>query len=220
MTELHSVDPHNPRRTAAPPAMEEQLLASIKAVGIIQPPFVIPDGDGFMVKIGQRRVRAAIKADLPMIDVLVGTPDDAADAMRAVSENVIRASMSSVDIWRAIDRLEKLDWNEAAIADALALPLRKVRCLKLLAHLHPPMLEVMEQGSMPNEDQLRTIAAAPVGEQVQVWKKHKPKKSDPEVRWWNIARALEKRRIPFSAAQFDDDLVAFLAALRVGQSCG
>ena len=126
--------------------------------------------------------------------------------MRSPLENLIRASMSSVDTWRAIERLETVGWNEPAIADALALPLRKVRCLKLLAHLHPPMLEVMAQGSMPNEDQLRTIAAATVEEQAQVWKKHKPRKSDPEVRWWEIARALEKRRIPFSAAQFGEDL--------------
>jgi ParB family transcriptional regulator, chromosome partitioning protein len=68
------------------------------------------------------------------------------------------------------------------------------------------MLEVMAQGSMPNDDQLRTIAAATVEEQAQVWKKHKPRKSDPEMRWWDVARALEKRRIPFSAAQFGADL--------------
>jgi ParB family chromosome partitioning protein len=32
--------------------------------------------------------------------------------MRSVAENLIRASMSSVDIWRAIERLEAQGWNE------------------------------------------------------------------------------------------------------------
>ena len=50
MAELRSVDPrtlqlnpNNPRRTPVSPAMDEQLVASIKAVGIFQPPSVIPD---------------------------------------------------------------------------------------------------------------------------------------------------------------------------------
>jgi ParB family chromosome partitioning protein len=63
MTELRSVDPRtlqsnpdNPRRTPASPAMDEQLLASIRAVGIIQPPCVTPKDDGLMIVVGNRRV--------------------------------------------------------------------------------------------------------------------------------------------------------------------
>jgi len=213
MAELRSVDPrtlqfdpNNPRRTPVPPVMDEQLVASIKAVGIIQPPFVTPHDGGLIVKIGTRRVKGAITADLPVIDVLVGDADEAADAMRALAENVIRASMSSVDIWRKIDQLESLGWNEQAIADALAQPVRTVRRLKLLAHLHPPMLDVMALGSMPSEEQLRTIAAASRDEQAQVWKKHRPKKGQTEIAWHEVARALAKRRMPASAAKFGDDL--------------
>ena len=213
MPELRSVDPrtllanpNNPRRTPVPPAMEEQLVASIKAVGIIQPPCVVAKDDGFMIVVGNRRVKAAIAAELPEIDVLVCDADEAADAMRAVAENLIRSSMSSVDIWRAIERLEAQNWNEQAIADALALPLRTVRRLKLLAHLHPPMLDVMALGRMPNEEQLRTIASASRDEQAQVWKKHKPKKGQTDVAWFEVARALARRRMPASAAKFGDDL--------------
>src|ERR1035441_2586035 len=187
MAELRSVDPrtlqpnpNNPRHAPVPPAMDEQLIASIKAVGIIQPPRVTPKDDGLMIVVGNRRVKAAIKAELPLIDVLVCDADEAADAMRSVAENLIRASMSSVDTWRAIERLEAQGWNEQAISDALALPVRTVRRLKLLAHLHPAMLDVMALGSMPNEEQLRTIAAATGEEQAQVWKKHKPKKGQPD----------------------------------------
>jgi ParB family transcriptional regulator, chromosome partitioning protein len=213
MAELRSVDPRtllinpkNPRRTPVPPAMDEQLLASIKAVGIIQPPCVTANDDGLTIVVGRRRVKAAIAADMPAIDVLVCDADEAADAMRAVAENLVRASMTSVDIWRAIEQLESQGWNEQAIADALALPLRTVRRLKLLAHLHPAMLDVMALGSMPSEDQLRTIATATREEQAQVWKKHKPKKGQTDVAWHEIARALAKRRMPASAAQFGDDL--------------
>jgi ParB/RepB/Spo0J family partition protein len=213
MAELRSVDPrtlhfnpNNPRRTPVPSAMDEQLVASIKAVGIIQPPCVTANGDGLTIVVGNRRVKAAIAAELPLITVMVCDADEAADAMRAVAENLIRASMSSVDIWRAIERLEAQSWNEQAISDALALPVRTVRRLKLLAHLHPAMLDVMALGSMPNEEQLRTIAAALPEEQAQVWKKHKPKKGQTDIAWWEVARALTKRRMPASAAKFGDDL--------------
>ena len=125
--------------------------------------------------------------------------------MESLSENLVRAAMNNVDIWRGVEQLENEGWNEQAIADALALPVRTVKRLKLLAQLHPPMLDVMAKGSMPSEDQLRTIAAASLEEQAQVWKKNKPKKGD-DVSWYDVARALSKRRIPFAAAKFDDDL--------------
>jgi ParB/RepB/Spo0J family partition protein len=185
--------------------MDEQLLASIKAIGIIQPPIVVEKDGALVINAGDRRVKQAIRADFATIDVLVCDADEARDLMRSLAENLIRASMNSVDIWRGIDTLEKKGWNEQAIADALALPLRTVKRLKLLAHLHPPMLDAIAAGSTPTEDQLRTIAAASRDEQAQVWKKHKPKKGH-EASWYEIARALAKRRIPFSAAKFGDNL--------------
>jgi hypothetical protein len=64
------------------------------------------------------------------------------------------------------------------------------------------MLDVMAKGSMPNEEQLRAIANAPLADQAEVWKVYRPKKGH-EVRWWEVARALSRQRIPFSAARFD-----------------
>ena len=212
MAELRNVcpltlkpNPHNPRVTPPHAAMDEQLLASIKAIGIIQPPVVVEKDGELVIKAGTRRVCAAIAAGLATIEVIVADGDEANGAMESLSENLIRASMNSVDIWRGIDALEQRGWNEPAIADALALPVRTIRRLKLLAHLHPPMLRAIAKGSMPSEDQLRTIAAASREEQAQVWKKYRPKK-DHNVYWSDIARALAKRRIPFSAAKFGEDL--------------
>jgi len=211
--QLRSVDPrtlkpnpNNPRIAPVPPAQDEQLLASIQARNIIQPPIVAEKDGDLVIRAGHRRVRTAIKLGLNPIIVIETEPGNI-DPMDSLAENLIRASMNSVDIWRGIDNLEKQNphWNEQAVADALALPVRTVKRLKLLAHLHTPMLDVMAQGSMPTEEQLRTIAAATIEEQTQVWKKNRPKKGQ-EVYWHEIARALSKRRIPSSAAKFDDDL--------------
>src|SRR5579875_684167 len=65
----------------------------------------------------------------------------------------------------------------------------------------------MARGDMPSDDQIRTIAAATIEEQTQVWKKHKPRKSE-RTNWFAVANALAKRRIPFSAAKFDAEIAA------------
>ena len=209
MAELRSVDPrtltlnpNNPRTSAVPKKMDQQLVASIMAIGLLQPPVVREIDGALVVRAGDRRTKASIAAGKDVIDVYVLDGNEDIDAMAAMSENLVRVGMNPVDTWRGIDKLEQQGWNEDAIANALALPKRAVLKLKLLGSLHPPMLDFMAKGSMPSEEQLRTIANAPLDDQAQVWKAHKPKKGH-DVSWWEVARALSKPRIPFSAAKFD-----------------
>lgn len=113
MAELRRVDPktlkpnpNNPRRTPVPGAMDEHLLASIKTIGIIQHPVVHLVEDELVITAGARRVKAAIAAKMPVIDVIVGDTADTSIPMEALSENLVRAAMNNVDIWRAIQGLE------------------------------------------------------------------------------------------------------------------
>ncbi len=199
------VNPNNPRRMSAGEHPDAQMVANIQAVGILQPPVVREDGEDLEIVAGHRRVAAAIAAGWAEILVLVRGPDDGGDALRAMSENVVRAQMGPVDQWRAIEALVSAEWTEQAIATALALPVRTLRKLRLLAQLLPAMLDQMALGDMPEEGTLRTIAAASADEQAAVWKKHKPKKGQRAV-WWEIARALAKRTLPASAAKFGAEL--------------
>jgi len=198
-------NPDNPRRTAANPDADAALLANVNAVGILQPP-TARERDGEVVLIaGHRRRNAAIAAGLPQIDVLIREPGDdqilAGDGVRALSENLVRAAMTPVDQWRAIEALVGEDWTEDAIAAALNLPVRRVRALRHLAHVHPAMLDQMARGDMPSDTQLRTIGLATRDEQASVWKKLKPKKGE-RASWHSVSHALEKRRMPFSVAKF------------------
>lgn len=90
---------------------------------------------------------------------------------------------------------------------ALALPVRQVRKLRLLANVLPAMLDQMTLGDMPNEQQLRFIAAASIEEQGEVWKANRPKKGE-RAHWPYIASALNKRRMFARDASFGDDLAA------------
>ena len=202
-------NPDRSRQTKSSPQADALLLATIKAVGVVQPPVIAPEtggGNGFIIDSGHRRVKQAIAAGLEEIDVIVVEASNDNGAMRSMVENLAREALNPVDQWRAIERLVALGWSEEAIAVALALPVRQIKKLRLLANVLPAMLDQMAKGDMPNEQQLRTIAAAALDEQKEVWKKHKPSKGDPQVSWWSVAQALQKKRMYARDGSFGDDL--------------
>ena len=201
-------NPDNTRQSKSTPQADALLLATIRAVGIIQPPVVFPErdgGNGFIIEAGHRRRRQAVAAGIEEIEVLVVEAANDNGAMRSMVENIAREPLNPVDQWRGIERLVALDWTEEAIAVALTLPVRQIRKLRLLANVLPAMLDHMAKGDMPSEPQLRTIAAAALDEQKEVWKAHKPKKGDT-ASWWSVGNALSKKRMYARDASFDDDL--------------
>ncbi len=202
-------NPDRARQTKSTPQADALLLATIKAVGIVQPPVITPErdgGNGYVINAGHRRVKQAIAAGLEEIDVLVDEAANDNGAMRSMVTNIAFEPMNPIDQWRAIERLVALGWTEEAIAVALALPVRQIKKLRLLANVLPAMLDQMAKGDMPDERQLRTIAAASLDEQKEVWKKHKPSKADPQVSWWSVAQGLQKTRMYARHASFGDDL--------------
>lgn len=202
-------NPDRLRQTKSTPQADALLLATIKAVGIVQPPVITPEiggGNGYVINAGHRRVKQAIAAGLEEIDVLVDEAANDNGAMRSMVTNIAFEPMNPVDQWRAIERLVALGWTEEAIGVALALPVRQIKKLRLLANVLPAMLDHMAKGDMPNEQQLRTIAAASLDEQKEVWKKHKPSKGDPQVSWWSVSQGLQKTRMFARHASFGDDL--------------
>ena len=217
MAELRSVDPRTLKPEPQQPPHDRRSAGDGRATcsprsprsGIIQPP-VVREIDGDLVDQGRRPPRQGSDprrhARRSTSSCWTGPTTRRADGSRC-AENLVRAAMNNVDIWRAIDKLEKRGLERAghrrcarAAGAHRQTPEAAGRCIR-------PMLDVMAKGSMPNEDQLRTIAGASLEEQAQVWKKHKPKKGH-DVSWCEVAHALSSARIPFSAAKFDDDLAA------------
>ena len=82
-------------RTVAEP--DPELVASITANGIIQPPIVYADGADLVLIAGHRRT-AAIAAGLERIEVVVGPHLDEQGRLAAqVSENTNRAGLRAVE---------------------------------------------------------------------------------------------------------------------------
>ncbi|CDX12140.1 ParB family protein [Mesorhizobium plurifarium] len=214
--ELKFVDPRslkdNPdkaRRSKSSPEADALLLATIKAIGVVEPLIVFAEadgGNGFVIDQGHRRAKQAIAAGLEEVAVLVVPRAEDGGAMRSLATSITHEQLNPVDLWRAIERLVALNWTEESIAIALAQSVRHIKKLRLLANVLPAMLDAMAKGDMPNEQQLRTIAAASLEEQKEVWKAKKPSKGDPQVSWWSIANGLAKRRMYARDASFGDEL--------------
>lgn len=214
--ELKFVDPRslkdNPdkaRRSKSSPQADALLLATIKAIGVVEPLIVFAEadgGNGFVIDQGHRRAKQAILAGLEEIAVLVVPRAEDGGAMRSLATSITHEQLNPVDLWRAIERLVALNWTEESIAIALAQSVRQIKKLRLLANVLPAMLDAMAKGDMPNEQQLRTIAAASLEEQKEVWKANKPSKGDPQVSWWSVANGLTKRRMYARDASFGDEL--------------
>ena len=217
--ELRTVDPrklrenpNNPRTTPASKDADAQLLASIKAIRLRQPPLVRETAgtDVLTIVAGRRRVKAAIKAGLKLIHVLVQDEDEdetKTGLMVAVAENVVRADMGPIDRWRAMEALSGAGWTDEAIAISLNVTARNIAKLRLLGRICPAMLDHMAQGDMPDEGELRTIAAASTEDQAAVWSQNKPKRNS-EAKWWQIAKSLSKDRMSAKAAKFSDEEAA------------
>jgi ParB family transcriptional regulator, chromosome partitioning protein len=97
---------NNPR-TYFDPAELQQMAASIRAVGVIQPPLVRPiaDTDEFEMIAGEKRWRAAIIAELSEIPVFIRSLDDSMAEAAAIIENVHRGNMSAAEEAKAAQKV-------------------------------------------------------------------------------------------------------------------
>ena len=97
-------DPRNERRTFR---NMEGLIASIKAVGLIEPITVTPEeGEEFRIVTGHRRFRAAKAAGLSRVEVLIREPDDELTRrVKSIVSNVQREDVGPVEMAEALQGL-------------------------------------------------------------------------------------------------------------------
>jgi ParB family chromosome partitioning protein len=94
-------------RTVFEPAKLEELAASIRANGVIQPIVVRKLGDGFQIVAGERRWRASKLAGLAEIPVVVQDVADPQMLELALIENIQREDLNPVETAQAYDRLAR-----------------------------------------------------------------------------------------------------------------
>jgi ParB family chromosome partitioning protein len=96
--------PGQPRRVFDDAALEE-LAQSIAARGVLQPILVRPHGRNYQIVAGERRWRAAQRARLHEVPVIVRELDDADTFEIALLENIQRRDLNAVEEADAYKRL-------------------------------------------------------------------------------------------------------------------
>lgn len=112
-----SPSPFQPRRTFDEAKIAE-LAASIRNQGIIQPLVVRPKNDGYELIAGERRWRAAMKAGLIRIPVVVRDASDHEALQLALVENLQREDLNPIEEANGYRRLqEEFHWSQEEMAE-------------------------------------------------------------------------------------------------------
>lgn len=141
--------PDQPRRHFAEDALDE-LAASIAARGVIQPVIVTPHGVGqYRLVAGERRWRAAQKAQLHEIPALVRDLSERDITALALIENLQREDLSPIEEARAYQRLaEGEGLTQAEIAKLVDKSRSHVANLQRLLSLPARVIELVETAKL------------------------------------------------------------------------
>lgn len=142
-------DPTQPRRHFADAALDE-LAASIAARGVIQPVIVRPMGQGrYQLVAGERRWRAAQRAQLHEIPALIRELSDREVMALALIENLQREDLNPIEEARAYQRLSESEgMTQAEIARMVDKSRSHVANFQRLLALPEPVLDMVETGKL------------------------------------------------------------------------
>jgi ParB family transcriptional regulator, chromosome partitioning protein len=127
------VNPNQPRKVFDFTALDE-LAASIKSSGVIQPIIVRRLGGAYQLIAGERRWRAARQAGLDRIPAIVREATDAQSIELALVENLLREDLNPIEAAQAYQKLlADFSWTQEELAQRIGKDRASIaNCLRLL----------------------------------------------------------------------------------------
>jgi ParB family chromosome partitioning protein len=159
---------YQPRTRMDEGALQE-LAASIRAQGVMQPILVRSIGDDrYEIIAGERRFRAAKLAGLEEVPVLVkNVPDQAAAAM-ALIENIQREDLNPLEEAQGIQRLlDEFDFTHEQAAESVGRSRSAVSNLLRLLNLATPVQTMLLAGDL-DMGHARALLAVDAATQIQL----------------------------------------------------
>ncbi len=155
MTEIKA-NPNQPRKHFDKVALDE-LAASIKTYGLLQPIVLSPEGDGYVIIAGERRFRAAKLVGLQEINALVRSSEELERIEIGLVENVQREDLSPLEQAISIVRLrEQFNMEYKDIAKRLGKGLSTITNIVRLLQLPEKARKALETKQI-SEGHARTI---------------------------------------------------------------
>ena len=146
--DLIEPSPYQPRTRFREESLDE-LARSIQTSGIIQPLVVRPIGSRFQLIAGERRWRAAQRAGLTKVSVIVRqVPDELALEMTLV-ENIQREDLNAIEAARAFERLmDEFQLTQESVAERTGKDRATVANSIRLLKLEPTIQDWIEEGKL------------------------------------------------------------------------
>jgi ParB family chromosome partitioning protein len=156
-------NPDQPRRHFDSAALDE-LAASLTERGLIQPIVVRPHGQRYQIVAGERRWRAAQRARLHEVPVIVRALGDAETMELAIVENVQRQDLNAIEEAAAYQRLMKdFGHTQDALAKIVGKSRSHVANLLRLLDLPEPVRDAVAEGKL-SMGHARALLAVPDSE--------------------------------------------------------
>jgi ParB family transcriptional regulator, chromosome partitioning protein len=158
-------NPDQPRRHFDEAALDE-LATSLSERGLIQPIVVRPHGGHYQIVAGERRWRAAQRARLHEVPVLVRELGDAETMELAIVENVQRQDLNAIEEAAAYQRLiDDFGHKQDALAKIVGKSRSHVANLLRLLDLPEPVRAAVADGRL-SMGHARALVSAPDAEQL------------------------------------------------------
>ena len=123
MVNISKVEPNpdQPRKSFAEDELEE-LADSIKKIGIFQPILVQDKGDHYMIVAGERRWRAALKAGLKEVPVIIKNYTEEEIVIISLLENIQRVDLNPIEEAQTYKKLiDTYKYKQDEVAEKVAL---------------------------------------------------------------------------------------------------
>ena len=141
-------NPYQPRKTFSPDALDE-LAASIKVSGLLQPIVVRRRGERYEILVGERRWRAARQAGLAEVPVVVRDASDAEALELALAENLLREDLNPLEEADAYQRLmAEFGWTQDELARRIGRDRSSIANALRLRRLPEPIQEDLRTGRL------------------------------------------------------------------------
>jgi ParB family chromosome partitioning protein len=140
---------HQPRRHFDEESLSA-LAASVRELGVLQPVLVREAGEGeYELIAGERRWRAAKRAGLPTIPVIVRTADDLSSLEQAVVENLHRQDLNPLEEAAAYQQLlEDFAMTHETLAARVGKSRATISNMLRLFQLPPSIQKLVADGSL------------------------------------------------------------------------
>ena len=164
-------NPRQPRHHIDEAGLQE-LEASIRSQGVLQPILVRPVGDSFELIAGERRYRAAKRAGLKTVPAVVRELGDRFVLEVALVENLQREDLDPIDEALGYQSLmEDLGYTQEKIAERVGKERSTITNSLRLLTLPQQVQEFVSRGTL-TAGHARALLALPTGEEVEAAAKY------------------------------------------------